>query len=65
MDRTTIMPSTMIHNNKKSNEPQKLTESFLCDEIHDNFRTLALIYPFSDDFKESFEKVSDLFSSGF
>ncbi|XP_031630154.1 augmin complex subunit dgt6-like [Contarinia nasturtii] len=56
MDRTTIMQGSMNHSIKKSNESQKFTESFLCDEIHDNFRTLALIYPFSDDFRDTFEK---------
>lgn len=61
MDRTINLQSGMIHSNKKSNETQKFTESFICDEIHDNLRALALIHPFSDDFKEIFEKVIDLF----
>ncbi|XP_055319309.1 augmin complex subunit dgt6-like [Sitodiplosis mosellana] len=56
MDRTINSHSGMIHGNKKSNESPKLTESFLCDEIHDNLRTLALIHPFSDEFKDVFEK---------
>lgn len=60
MDRATNSHSGMIHSNKKSNESLKLTESFLCDEIHDNLRTLALIHPMTDEFKSVFEKVSDL-----
>lgn len=61
MDRTINLQNSMIHSSKKSNETLKFTESFLCDEIHDNLRTLALIHPFSDEFKEFFEKVSDLY----
>lgn len=63
MDRATNSHSGMIHSNKKPNESLKLTESYLCDEIHDNLRTLALIHPLSDEFKNVFEKVSDLLLS--
>lgn len=62
MDRTNILHGSMNHLNKKCTESSKLTESFLCDEIYDNLRTLALIHPFSEEFKEIFEKVHDLSS---
>lgn len=55
------MDRSMIHTVKNTKDLQKFTESFLCDEIHYNLRTLALIYPFSDEFKEIFEKVSNLY----
>lgn len=59
MDKTATWHTSTFHVNKKSNESEKFTESFLCDEIHDNLRTLALIYPFSDELKDVFEKVSE------
>lgn len=60
MDKTAIFHNTTIQNVKKSNDSEKFTEAFLCDEIHDNLRTLALLHPFSDEFNDIFEKVSDL-----
>lgn len=60
MDRTLPL-NTTIHNQKKFNGCEKLTESFLCEEIHDNLRVLALVHPFSDEFRAVFEKVSNIY----
>lgn len=43
---------------KKTVECDKLSENFLCDEIHSNFRVLASVHPFGDDFRTVFEKVA-------
>lgn len=59
MDKTTILHNTTIQTVKKSNDSEHFTETLLCDEIHENLRALALLNPFSDEFKEIFEKVSD------
>lgn len=59
MDKTAIFHNTTVQSVKKTTDSEKFTETFLCDEIHDNLRTLALLHPFSDEFKEVFEKVSD------
>lgn len=59
MDRT-ILHNTTILSHKKTNDCEKFTESILCDEIHDNLRTLGLILPFNDELRDVFEKVSDL-----
>lgn len=61
MDRTHILNNGVIHANKKLNGLQKCSETFLCDEIHDNLRALALVIPLSDEFKEIFERVSKHF----
>lgn len=59
MDRT-ILHNTTIQIQRKVKDCDKFTESVLCDEIHNNLRTLGLIYTFSDELREVFEKVSDL-----
>lgn len=58
MNRTAILPNTTMPNPKKAIECEKLTESSLCDEIHDNFRVLASVCPLSDEFRAVFEKVA-------
>lgn len=55
------MDNTVLEGVKNTNDPEKLTEEFLSDEIHDNLRTLALLHPFSNEFNTTFEKVSNLF----
>lgn len=58
MDRTTIAQNITILGNKRATDTEKFSESFLCDEIHSNLRSLSFIHPFTDDFKHLFEKVS-------
>ena len=50
MNRTTIFNQTA----RKCD----LTESALCDDIHDNMRALAFMYPQSEELKAVFERVS-------
>lgn len=60
MDRSTMQHNITTQGIKKANESEKITESVLSDEIHDNLRSLSLIQPFSDELREVFEKVIDL-----
>lgn len=57
MNRTAILPNITMHAQKKSVECEKLSENYLCDEIHNNFRVLAMVYPLSDEFRTVFEEV--------
>lgn len=62
MNRTAILPNTTMHSQKKTVDCEKLSENLLCDEIHNNFRVLAMVYPFSDEFRTVFEKVEKHFN---
>lgn len=57
MNRTAILPNTTMQTQKKTGDCEKLSENFLCDEIHSNFRVLAMVCPLSDEFRTVFEKV--------
>lgn len=56
MDKT-FCPNGTFAVPRRPADAEKFTESFLCDEIHDNLRTLRLAMPFSDEFTQMFEKV--------
>lgn len=43
------------------NNSDKLTECTLSDEIHDNLRVLAFMYPFSEELEKVFERVSQCY----
>lgn len=61
MDRSTVQHNITTQGIKKTNDVEKITESSLSDEIYDNLRALSLIHPFSDELREVFEKVIDLY----
>lgn len=52
MDKTLNLNATTY---RGDTHKSTITESDLCDGIHDNLRTLTLFYPFSDEMKEIFE----------
>lgn len=51
------MDKTILNGINRKIDNDNYTESFLCDEIHDNMKMLAFFHPFSDDLKNCFTKV--------
>lgn len=58
MDRTIMQNITIFGAAKRAADTDKFSDSFLCDEIYNNLRALSFIHPFTDEFKDLFERVS-------